>query len=195
MESNLPTQIKLVVSYRFRPCEHGGFIFCPLVSHLYKWPWACILAFSTGFCPGDFIDLYAARHFFQDEFFPVFIRVSLIILIIIVISIFISVLFYDISSDGQMYHMESAIQMKAGWNPFKKELPLNLNQAIWLNHYGKGVEDPQARSMHLQTVWRLPSRPISYYWLLHFVLSMSFLLRLNRFTFRKNILFSTAACI
>ena len=90
------------------------------------------------------LTLISARHFFQYEFLPVFIRVAPIILIIIVISILISVLFYDISSDGQMYHMESALQMKAGWNPFKKELPLNLNQAIWLNHYGKGVEDPQA---------------------------------------------------
>ncbi len=133
----------------------------------------------------------AARYFFQDEFYPVFIRVCLIILIIIVISILISVLFYDISSDGQMYHMESAIQMKAGWNPFKKELPLNLNQAIWLNHYGKGVEDPQATiyalTNHLET-----TKSTNFILLAaSFCLSMSFLLRLNRFTFRKNILLST----
>src|ERR1700722_15360250 len=75
----------------------------------------------------------AARHFYPVEFFPVFIRTSLIILTIILISIFVSGFFYDISSDGQMYHMETAIQMTAGWNPFKKELPPDISQAIWLN--------------------------------------------------------------
>ncbi len=132
-----------------------------------------------------------ARHFFQDDFFPVFVRSVFIILVIITISILISVLFYDISSDGQMYHMESAIQMKNGWNPFKKELPLNFNQAIWLNHYGKGVEDPQA-TIYVFTN-RLETTKSTNFILLtaSFCLCMSFLLRLNRFTFRKNILFST----
>ncbi len=90
-----------------------------------------------------------------------------------------------------MYHMESAIQMKAGWNPFKKELPLELNQAIWLNHYGKGVEDPQATIYALTN--RLETTKSTNFILLaaSFCLSMAFLLRLKRFSFRKNMLFST----
>jgi hypothetical protein len=136
------------------------------------------------------LNYFAARHFFPGEFMPPFIRSSLIILVIISLSIFISGLFYDISDDGQMYHLESAIQMKGGWNPFKKELPPEFNQAIWLNHYGKGVEDPQATiyafTKHLET-----TKSTNFILLAaSFCLSMSFLLRLNRFSFRKNILFS-----
>ncbi len=147
--------------------------------------------FPIAFILALVLNYYAARHFFRGEFFPVFIRSSLIILTIIIISIFISGLFYDISSDGQMYHMESAIQMKAGWNPFKKELPLELNQAIWLNHYGKGVEDPQATIYALTN--RLETTKSTNFILLaaSFCLSMAFLVRLDRFSFRKNMLFST----
>jgi hypothetical protein len=100
-------------------------------------------------------------------------------------------LFYDISADGQMYHMESSIQMKSGWNPFKKELPPDFNQAIWLNHYGKGAEDPQAAIYAFTN--RLETTKSTNFILLaaSFCLSMAFLIRLNKFSFRKNLLFST----
>ena len=90
-----------------------------------------------------------------------------------------------------MYHMESAIQMKNGWNPFKKELPGDFNQAIWLNHYGKGVEDPQATIYAL--THRLETTKATNFIMLaaSFCLSMAFLIRLGRFSFRKNLLFST----
>src|SRR4029077_6454858 len=105
-------------------------------------------------------------------------------------SIFISGIFYDISADGQMYHMESAIQMKAGWNPFREELPAAFNQAIWLNHYGKGVEDPQA-TIYAFT-HRLETTKATNFMALaaSFCLVMAFLTRLNRFSHRKNLLFS-----
>ncbi len=104
-------------------------------------------------------------------------------------------MFYDISADGQMYHMETAIQMKAGWNPFKKELPLELNQAIWLNHYGKGVENPQATIYALTN--RLETTKATNFIMLaaSFCLVMAFLIRLERFSFRKNLLFSHSAGI
>jgi hypothetical protein len=149
----------------------------------WHFPLACLLALLLNYS--------AARHFYPVEFLPVFIRTSLIILTIILISIFISGFFYDISSDGQMYHMETAIQMSAGWNPFKKELPPDINQAIWLNHYGKGVEDPQATIYAL--TGRLETTKSTNFMMLaaSFCLSMAFLTRINRFSFRKNFLFST----
>jgi hypothetical protein len=136
------------------------------------------------------VNYFAARHFFPGSFMRAFTRSTGIILIIILVSIFISGLFYDISADGQMYHMESALQMKAGWNPFKKALPLEFNQAIWLNHYGKGVEDPQAAIYAMTN--RLETTKSTNFILLaaSFCLSMGFLLRLNRFSYRKNLLFS-----
>jgi hypothetical protein len=148
----------------------------------WQFPLAVVLALLFNY--------FAARYFLADNLLPVFISSSLAILFIIGISIFISGLFFDISADGQMYHMESAIQMSAGWNPFKKELPLDFNQAIWLNHYGKGVEDPQA-TIYAFT-HRLETTKATNFIMLaaSFCLSLSFFLRLNRFSFRKSILFS-----
>jgi len=48
--------------------------------------------------------------------------------------------FYDVSFDGQAYHMEAMIQMKNGWNPFYEYLPATVNQSLWVNHYAKGME-------------------------------------------------------
>ena len=100
--------------------------------------------FPLALCLSLALNYFASRHFLPENHKSAFLWSSAVIIAIIVGSVFISDFFYDISADGQMYHMESAIQMKAGWNPFQKELPANVNQAIWLNHYGKGVEDPQA---------------------------------------------------
>jgi hypothetical protein len=136
------------------------------------------------------LNYFAARYFFPDNYTRIFLRTSALILILIVLSIFISGLFYDISADGQMYHMESAIQMKSGWNPFKKELPLKFNQAIWLNHYGKGVEGPQACIYALTN--RLETTKSTNFIILaaSFCLVMAFLSRLNKFSKTKNIIFS-----
>jgi hypothetical protein len=148
----------------------------------WQFPLAVVLALLFNY--------FAARYFLAGDFLPVFISSSLVILLITGISIFISGLFFDISADGQMYHMESAIQMSAGWNPFRKELPLDFNQAVWLNHYGKGVEDPQA-TIYAFT-HRLETTKATNFIMLaaSFCLSLSFFLRLNRFSFRKSILFS-----
>jgi hypothetical protein len=137
------------------------------------------------------LNFFASRYFFTVSFKTAFLWSTLLILAILTGSILISGLFYDISPDGQMYHMETALQMKGGWNPFKKELPLEFNQAIWLNHYGKGVEDPQATIYAITN--RLETTKATNFILLaaSFCLSMSFLVRLGRFSFRKSLFFST----
>jgi hypothetical protein len=146
--------------------------------------------FPTALAISLVLNHFASRHFFPGASNAVFLRSSAIVVLIIIGSIFISGFFYDISSDGQMYHMESAIQMKAGWNPFKKELPADFNQAIWLNHYGKGVEDPQA-TIYAFT-HRLETTKATNFILLaaSFCLVMAFLVKLDRFSQRKNGLFS-----
>jgi hypothetical protein len=146
--------------------------------------------FPTALAISLVLNHFASRHFFQGASNAVFLRSSAIVVLIIIGSVFISGFFYDISSDGQMYHMESAIQMKAGWNPFKKELPAVFNQAIWLNHYGKGVEDPQA-TIYAFT-HRLETTKATNFILLaaSFCLVMAFLVKLDRFSQRKNGLFS-----
>lgn len=155
-----------------------------LGSGLAAWQFPVSLVLSLG------LNYFAARHFLPETYKPVFLRSTVLILGIICLSIFISGFFYDISSDGQMYHMESAIQMKAGWNPFKKELPPEFNQAIWLNHYGKGVEDPQATIFAF--THRLETTKATNFIALaaSFCLAMAFLAKLARFPLRKNLLFS-----
>ena len=133
---------------------------------------------------------FAAKHFLPEEYTGAFLRSTLVILIIIILSILIAVLFYDITTDGQMYHLETALLMKAGWNPFKNEIPLNYNQALWLNHYGKGVEAPQAALYALTN--RIESTKATNFMVItgSFCLTMSYLSRLKWFSNRKNILFS-----
>ncbi len=147
--------------------------------------------FPLAFILAIFLNYFASRYFLPLEYKRVFILTSVLALLVIVLSILISGMFYDISADGQMYHMETAIQMKAGWNPFKKELPLELNQAIWLNHYGKGVEDPQATIYAVTN--RLETTKATNFIMLaaSFCLVMAFLIRLNRFSSKKNLLFTT----
>jgi hypothetical protein len=60
-----------------------------------------------------------------------------------------------------------------------------------LNNYGKGVEDPQAAIYAFTN--RLETTKSTNFIMLaaSFCLVMSFLLRLNRFSFRKKLLFST----
>jgi hypothetical protein len=146
--------------------------------------------FPLAFILSVVLNYFASRYFLHGDYQRIFIRSSLAALVVIILSILISGMFYDISADGQMYHMETAIQMKAGWNPFKKELPLELNQAIWLNHYGKGAEDPQAAiyavTNHLET-----TKATNFIMLAaSFCLVMAFLVRLDRFSRKKNLLFS-----
>ncbi len=147
--------------------------------------------FPLGLLLSLFVNYFAARHFDASGYKPLFLRTTMVILFIILFSILIAGLFYDISFDGQMYHLESSLQMKAGWNPFKKELPPGLNQAIWLNHYGKGVEAPQAAIYALTN--RIETTKATNFIILaaSFCLSLGFFIRLDYFSFKKNLLFST----
>jgi hypothetical protein len=136
------------------------------------------------------VNLAAARYFLGAGYIRAFVTSSCIILAVITLSILLSAYIYDISYDGQLYHLDSAFHLKNGWNPFKKELSPEVNQAFWINHYGKGVEAPQAAVYALTN--RIETTKSTNFILLaaSFCLSMSLLLRLNRFSFRRNLLFS-----
>jgi hypothetical protein len=136
------------------------------------------------------LNYFAARHFLPGAYKQMFSHSSVTVLLVVVLSVLFSALFYDISFDGQMYHLEPALQMKAGWNPFRKELPANFNQAIWLNHYGKGVEGPQATIYALTNLIETTKATNFILVIGSFCLCLSLLLRINCFSFRKNILFS-----
>lgn len=73
-----------------------------------------------------------------------FIRTVICILSIVLLSIFLANFIFDTSADGLVYHQEAVYQLKNGWNPVYNDLPDSVSQAIWINHYPKAAEIPQA---------------------------------------------------
>ncbi|HMH20616.1 MAG TPA: hypothetical protein VK563_02515, partial [Puia sp.] len=88
---------------------------------------------------------YAAAGFsMKEERIAYFLKAMLIVIPIFVLSILLAAFIYDTSADGLVYHQEAVFQLSSGWNPMHKELPDSVSQAIWINHYAKGAELPQA---------------------------------------------------
>jgi len=90
------------------------------------------------------INFYAAGLAGNKEKRSIFLKSLLAGIFIIISAILIAGYFYDTSADGLVYHQETIYQLKTGWNPVNKILPDSVNQAIWINHYAKGAEIPQA---------------------------------------------------
>lgn len=55
------------------------------------------------------------------------------------LSFYLSIFFYDLSTDGQWYHLESIINLKQGWNPIYEISKTNVAQ-IYVQSYPKGYE-------------------------------------------------------
>ncbi|EDM38225.1 hypothetical protein PBAL39_01382 [Pedobacter sp. BAL39] len=110
--------------------------------------------------------------------------------LIIILSILVGGYFYDTSFDGQAYHMEAMIQMKRGWNPYWEYLPDSVNQAIWVNHYAKGMETVQAAFYctfgNIET-----GKAINIWiWVSSFLFTSSLLLNFRALSFRKSLFIS-----
>jgi hypothetical protein len=98
--------------------------------------------FPVSFVLSAGLFFYAGNY--RKQHTAIFFRSVLICIAVIIISILIAMQFYDVSYDGQSYHMEGIYQLKNGWNPLKDMLPDSVNMAIFINHYPKGVEIPQS---------------------------------------------------
>jgi len=61
-------------------------------------------------------------------------KINAAILGLLAASVIFSGFFYDVSSDGQYYHMETVIRLKQGYNPVKQPLPIPADE-IWENTY------------------------------------------------------------
>jgi hypothetical protein len=125
----------------------------------------------------------------------IFFKTFLICIGIITVSIVIALNFYDLSYDGQTYHMEGIYRLKEGWNPFKEELASSINLSIYINHYSKGVELPQATIYSL--INRIEAAKATNIILLisSFCLCLSYLLRCNRLSHVKCIFISLLAVL
>jgi len=98
--------------------------------------------FPAGFLVASALYYFIAKEYCKD--FGSYVSAVLICLALIMISMAIATNFYDVSYDGQSYHMEEIYQLRKGWNPAKGELSSAVNMAIYIDHYSKGVEIPQS---------------------------------------------------
>lgn len=111
-----------------------GFILHIPVSFLH-FPLALVITFTFQFS--------IARTYLQASR-AIVIRSIITICLLWAISIVVCSLLYDLSYDGQTYHQEIIYQLKNGWSPCFQKLPDTISHAIWVNHYSKGAEIPQA---------------------------------------------------
>lgn len=64
-------------------------------------------------------------------------------LILIIISILLAVIsnfFFDISDDGQGYHLDAVMAFQEGWNPIYEKFDEPISSHLWVQHYSKGKE-------------------------------------------------------
>lgn len=113
--------------------------------------------------------------------------------LIIIFSVIVAAYFYDVTYDGQSYHQEGIYQLAHGWNTFKTLLPKSVNMAIYINHYGKGVEIPQSTLYAL--TGRIEAGKATNFILLTatFCLTLSLLLGFNKLTTPRCILIAILA--
>jgi len=130
------------------------------------------------------------RSIYKSQSTRFFATNSLIVLAVIAVSIFFASLFYDVSFDGQSYHMESIYQLGGrAWNPIVTELPdsVNRSEIDYINHYPKGAEVPQA-SIYAVTHKIEYGKATNLMLLVAcFFLCLSLLYKLNKFSDRKKI--------
>ncbi|EDM38243.1 hypothetical protein PBAL39_01472 [Pedobacter sp. BAL39] len=147
----------------------------------WQFPFAFLLSSATFFYFGK-----ASRN--------IAIKAVLISISIIIASILCSLYFYDVSYDGQSYHMEGIYQLKNGWNPVKALLPDSVNMAIYINHYAKGVELPQSAIYSMINKIEAGKATNLIILAATFCLTLSCLLSFDKLPTRKSILIGFIAC-
>jgi len=148
---------------------------------VWQFPLALVLALLVNYRLIKFL--------YKDEALPFFGTNSIIVLAIIGISIFVAGLFYDVSFDGQSYHMESVYQLGKKWNPIVTKLPasVNLSEIDYINHYPKGAEIPQAAIYAITNKIECGKATNLILFVACFFLCLAFLYRLNKFSTKKKI--------
>jgi len=147
----------------------------------WQFPLAMVIAF--------FINYRAAGSLEKKEGLALFFRSSLVMIGVIIISLLLALFFYDVSFDGQSYHMESVYQLGTKWNPVVTQLPdsINLTEAIYVNHYPKGSEIPQSAIYHITQRIESGKATNLVLFAASFFLCLSFLYRQGQFSFRKKL--------
>jgi len=149
--------------------------------------------FPASFIITSAIFYFTGKTWYQHEI--VFIKSFFLSIGLILVSLLIAVSFYDITYDGQSYHMEGIYQLKNGWNPFSTTLPDSVNMALYVNHYAKGVELPQSTLYSLTN--RIESGKATNLILLFggFCLTTAYLFSLGKLSTVKSVLISSIAVL
>jgi hypothetical protein len=136
-----------------------------------------------------FANFRIIKSLYKDQALAFFGRNSIIVLVIIGISIFIAGLFYDVSFDGQSYHMESVYQLGKNWNPIVTQLPdsVNLTEIDYVNHYPKGAEVPEAAIYAITHKIEYGKATNLMLFAACFFLCLALLYKLDKFSSRKKI--------
>lgn len=141
-------------------------------------------------CIAIVLNYYASRAYALEKD-SYFLKSILISIGVLVISVVLANAIYDTSWDGQFYHQEAVYQLKNGWNPFHQPLPDSVNRAIWINHYPKGAEIPQAAIYAITNKIETGKATNFILFAAAFFLILSFLLSHHRFSIKKSVFISS----
>jgi hypothetical protein len=97
--------------------------------------------------------------------------------------------FIDTSWDGQFYHQEAVYQLKEGWNPQRHFFPETINAFVWINHYPKAAEIPQASVYGMTGFIETGKATNLLFWLASFLLTTFVLRRTTSFPRWKVLLY------
>lgn len=144
--------------------------------------------FPVSFALTGILYFYLGKDRYKD--IVIFFKSFSICVLVIIASIFIALSFYDISYDGQTYHMEIIALLKNGWNPTTTLLPEKNYLYLYINHYPRAVELPESTIYSL--VNRIEAGKATNLMLLvaTVCLSLSYLLSLNKLSTIKSIILS-----
>jgi len=149
--------------------------------------------FPVAFILAGAIYFYTGQNDYKHT--AIFLKSFLTCIVIITLSVIIALNFYDVSYDGQSYHMEGIYQLKNGWNPFRSALPKSVNMAIYINHYSKAVELPQSILYSLTNRIEAGKASTLILFAAGFCLTLSFLLNLHKLSTIKCVLLSLLAML
>lgn len=68
------------------------------------------------------------------------IKVNIYLIFFFALLFGVSLLFIDLTFDGQAYHQEISIQVANQWNPLYESIDKSNNQSLWVNHYARAFE-------------------------------------------------------
>ncbi len=166
---------------------------------------------------------FAAKYFFEKTPVSSFCRSGILLLVISLLSVFVANSIYDTSFDGQWYHQEMIGQIKSGFNPYLKILPVPEDEPVpaskdvWcsgpaqqingtdsnaeavnlvyldINHFAKGVEIVEAAIYRLTGKIETGKSVNLMILIASFCLCLSFLYKLSHFSTAKKWLIAALA--